>query len=343
MLRRILLTQTRQTLYDYVVSVSGGVYTARNRNGIVVSSSATLLTVMDAIKAANKHIHFGAGTFDFGVDHVTFNGLDNLTISGSGMDITIIQNSNDTANDTEPLSYTDCNYAIVKDLTISAGGLARASSDALDFDHTSYGRVERVKVTLSRGRGIVYDGKDTGSAADYNVIQDCIVTGCPQSGIELLAAQNCQILNCTSTGNQRYGINLAKASSTAGQPNKKASNNIITGGVYSSNVQHGINITSSDGNVISGTTVQNNGSGGTTFDGIRIQTTDSITADNNTIDSNLANDTQGTKTQRYGINIGPALVAQANNNIVTNNNLQFNKTAGLNDIGTATTKTNNLT
>jgi hypothetical protein len=317
-----MLFQTRQTLYDYVVSVSGGVYTARNRNGIVVSSSATLLTVMDAIKAANKHIHFGAGTFDFGVDHVTFNGLDNLTISGSGMDITIIQNSNDTANDTEPLSYTDCNYAIVKDLTISAGGLARSSSDALDFDHTSYGRVERVKVTLSRGRGIVYDGKDTGSAADYNVIQDCIVTGCPQSGIELLAAQNCQILNCTSTGNQRYGINLAKASSTAGQPNKKASN---------------------DGNVISGTTVQNNGSGGTTFDGIRIQTTDSIAADNNTIDSNLANDTQGTKTQRYGINIGPALVAQANNNIVTNNNLQFNKTAGLNDVGTATTKTNNLT
>ncbi len=332
-------------LYDYTISVSGGVYTARNASGVVVSSSATLLTVIDAVKGTGRHIHFNAGTFDFGADHATFNALDHLTISGAGIDVTIIQNSTDAAADTEPLSFTDCNYAIVQDLTISAGGAARTTSDALDYDHTSNGITLRVKVTLSRGRGIVYDGKDVGSAADNNLIQDCIVSGCPGSGIELLASSNNRIVNCSVSGcatASGAGLSISKASSSAGQPNKKSTGNVVTGGNYSTNTRDGIRILSCDSNTISGATCQNNCQTGTTFDGIRINTQDSITADNNTIDGVISNDTQGTKTQRYGCNIGPTTGA-ANTNTIQNSNFQFNKTASINNAGTGTITSNNLT
>lgn len=331
--------------YDYTITVSGGTYTATSAAGAVVASDTVLLNVINAVKGANRHIHFGPGTFDFGTDHATFNGLDHLTISGSGMDVTFIQNNTNAAADTEPLSYTDCNYAIVQDMTISAGGTARTTSDALDFDHTSNGAVYRVKVTLSRARGIVYDGKDVGASADNNIIQDCIVSGCPGSGIELLAANNNQIINCTVTGcasSTGAGISISKASATAGQPNKKANTNIVTSCTASNNQRDGVRILSCDSNTISGGTFQNNGQGGTTFDGIRINTQDSITADSNVIDGVLSNDTQGTKTQRYGCNVGPT-TGTATGNIIRNSNFQFNKTASINDGGTGTITSNNLT
>lgn len=331
--------------YDYIITVSAGTYTARNAAGTVVATNTVLLNVVNAVKGANRHIHFGPGTFDFGTDHATFNNLANLTISGSGMDVTFIQNNTNAAADTEPLSYTDCDGAVVMDMTISAGGTARSTSDALDFDHTSNGAVYRVKITLSRARGIVYDGKDVGANANGNIIQDCIVSGCPGSGIELLAASNNQIINCTVTGcssSTGAGISITKASASAGQPNKKANSNLVQNCTASTNSRDGVRILSCDGNTISGGTFQNNGQGGTTFDGIRINTQDSITADSNVIDGVLANDTQGTKTQRYGCNVGPT-TGTANTNTIENSNFRFNKTASINNAGTGTILLNNLT
>lgn len=331
--------------YDYTITVSGATYTATDRSGAVVATDTVLLNVINAVKGANRHIHFGPGTFDFGTDHATFNSLNNLTISGSGMDVTFIQNNTNAAADTEPLSYTDCDGAVVMDMTVSAGGTGRSTSDALDFDHTSNGAVYRVKITLSRARGIVYDGKDVGANANNNIIQDCIISGCPGSGIELLAANNNQIINCTVTGcaaTTGAGISITKASAGAGQPNKKANNNTVTNCTASTNSRDGVRILSCDSNTISGGTFQNNGQGGTTFDGIRINTSDSITADNNIIDGVLSNDTQGSKTQRYGCNVGPT-TGSANTNTIRNSNFQFNKTGSINDGGTGTITSNNLT
>jgi hypothetical protein len=68
--------------YTYYLSVSGSTYTAQDASGQVVSQNTSLLTVIDAIKAANVKIQFGPGTFDYGSDNPTYNTLDGIEFWG---------------------------------------------------------------------------------------------------------------------------------------------------------------------------------------------------------------------------------------------------------------------
>lgn len=79
---------------------------------------------------------------------------------------------------------------------------------------------------------------------------------------------------------------------------------------------------------INGNRIKNNGSGGTTFDGLTLfeNTTGTV------ISGNRINDTQATKTQRYGINVFDSTVDAT----ISNNDLTGNKTGSLNNTGAAT-------
>jgi hypothetical protein len=69
------------------------------------------------------------------------------------------------------------------------------------------------------------------------------------------------------------------------------------------------------------------------MDGIRINSQDSITCNDNRVESNVATDNQATKTQAYGLNINSAL---CNRTFVGTNNFAGNKTGAIRDQGTNT-------
>ncbi len=135
-------------------------------------------------------------------------------------------------------------------MTISANGAPRSTSDALDFDDGNNITIERVSVTASRGRGIVFDGKGSGWTANGNTVADCFIDGIPGDGIELLGSSNNVISGCTITDVGGHGIQINKSSSRASQPNKKSNNNLVSGNTVDDSGRDGININSSDDNRI---------------------------------------------------------------------------------------------
>lgn len=323
---------------SYTISESGGTYYAKSLTGLTEYSSTNLETVLESAVSAldtagGGTIYFTSDTFDFGSVNAAFNGADDIVFQGAGIDATILQNSSTAASDTEPLSFTNSKRITVRDMTISASGSARTSSDALDFDQGDDVLVERVKITASRGRGIVIDGKDTGATADRGIIRDCIITGTSDDGIELLGANRVTVASCKIYDVGGHGIQVTKASATAGQPNKKSNYNVIVSNDIYNAGKDGININSSDYNKVIGNSVTNSADDTASRDGIRLESADSITCDYNIIEGNTSTDDQGTKTQRYGINISSA---NCNGNLVSNNYIEGNLTASLNDTGTGT-------
>jgi parallel beta-helix repeat protein len=329
--------------YTVLLTVSGGVYTATNAAGSVVSTSSSLLTVMDAIKGVGVKIQFGPGVFNYGAAHTTFNTLNGSEFWGSGMDVTFVQNSQDDAADTEPFSFTRCNNVVIRDMTVAAGGIARSSSDCIDNDGGSNWLVERVKITASRARGIAMDGKDPGALADGCVIRDCVILGgqgtMAGDGIELLATTNALVERNTITGVAANGIQMSKGASASGT---KGSGNIIRNNTITLAGRDGINILSCDNNQIRNNTITNSATITASKDGIRVETADGVTADGNIIDGNTCTDDRTPKKQRWGVNIGPTSVPLANNNQITNNDLRGNLTAPYSNTGTGTVISGNI-
>jgi excisionase family DNA binding protein len=332
----------RSAANSYTLYVDTGTYYAVSNYGGTNYSNSNLVTVVESIvadlnTAGGGSVFFQHGTFDMGTGNFTCNAQHDIEFAGQGIDATIIQNSSDAAADTEPLSFTNCKRWTIRDMTVIAGGAARTSSDAIDADQGDDFLIERVKVNGSRSRGIVFDGKDlTGTGtADRNVIRDCIVTGTQGTtgdGIEFLAStrntvQGCKIYDVTGNG-----IQMTKASSGASQANKKSSYNTIIGNDINNAGRDGINIISSDSNIVNGNTILNSADDTASKDGIRIETADSITADFNIFTNNTITDDQGTATQRYAINID----ATSNNTTIGGNYLDGNLTGTINDNGTNT-------
>ena len=115
-------------------------------------------------------------------DHMSYVRVNGLTFTGEGMRATIISNrTNQTATspDTEPFSFTNCNKVTIRDLTVESCGVAKSTTDAIDFDQGKDCLIERVRITRSRSRGIVFDGGDEGKHATGNIVRDCILEGRP--------------------------------------------------------------------------------------------------------------------------------------------------------------------
>ena len=288
----------------------------------------------EVVALGGGNIFFGAGDYDLGSDWFELEDVLNVTFAGQGIDVTTIRNYTTEASDTEPFDCSNCDYTTVRDLTVHADGTARTTSDALDFDSGDYNLVERVKVSSSRGRGIIFDGKDQGFTSVGNIVRDCIVTsGVPLDGIQLLASDQNRIENCQILGVGRHGIFAHKASSSAFQSNKPSNDNLIIGNYVENVGGNGIIVNSSNRNTISGNTILNSGDS-STADGVRITTSSSsLACDDNVVEFNTATDNQATKTQRYGLNIDSSTCT---NNVVQQNDFTGNLQGEINDNGTNT-------
>jgi chitodextrinase len=293
-------------------------------------------SAVSEIKASgNGTIRFQAGDFDLGTDYFFLVNIADIIFEGQGMDVTTIRNNTNAAADTEPFNCTNCDRITIRDLTVSAGGSLRLSSDALDFDYGDYVTIERVKVTASRARGIIFDGKGLSwtQTADHNTVRDCVITGVPSSGIELLASSFNLIDNCTITDVAGTGILVTKASTTASLPNKQSNDNTIINNDVINSGSDGIGVNSGSRNLIRSNEVFNSADDVSGRNGIQIYSTDSIVCDDNRVDLNTASDNQGVKTQTYGLKIGSA---QCNRTFVGTNNFTGNRVGSIFNAGTGT-------
>ena len=182
----------------FVIRRDGNIYHAESQTTSSSYSGSLKFVVENAASELNAHgggtITFQAGDFDLGPEWFEFYDLTGITFEGQGIDVTILRNNASASTDTEPFDFTNGDFITIRDMTVSAGGPSRSTSDALDFDAGDNNLVERIKVTGSRGRGIVFDGKDVSGGQPRtsagNVVLDCIITGIPSDGIELLASSS---------------------------------------------------------------------------------------------------------------------------------------------------------
>jgi parallel beta-helix repeat protein len=327
---------------SFLVTRSGDTYTAQSPSGGTVFTGTLKQAVERAVAnlqaRGGGEIVFAAGTFDFGADYFRFSGVNDVTFTGAGMGRTILRNDSSEAADTEPFNFEGSDRITIRDLTVSAGGAVRPTSDALDFDGGDDVVIERVEVTQSRGRGIVFDGKDaphvTGGTALRNVVRNCVITGgVARSGIELLAAGENRVEGCTISDVGGHGIHVHKAAPTAAQPNKPSTDNVVTGNTITNAGIDGINITSSHRNRILNNMIRNSSDKATGRAGIWIASSEALGCDSNVVEGNTATDDQPVKTQRYGLAIGNA---ECFGNVVGDNSFAGNAVASILDQGNAT-------
>jgi parallel beta-helix repeat protein len=322
----------------YVVSRVGSTYQAVSQvTGATFSGSLKFVgesAVADLAATGGGTIRFTAGTFDFGTEFFKFFNLRNVVFEGAGMDATIVRNSSSAAADTEPFNFTGADAVTVRDLTVWAGGSIRTTSDALDFDRGNDVVVERVRIAASRGRGIVFDGKNDDWTALRNTVRDCVISGLPSDGIEILASSENTVTGCAISDVGGHGIQLVKSSTTADQPNKKSNDNVVSGNTIDQAGQDGINVSSGDRNRITGNTITNSSDDTSGRSGVRIVSLDAVSCDDNVVSGNTATDNQAPKTQKYGLDIASA---QCNRTVVgPGNNFAGNLLAEVRNAGTGT-------
>lgn len=225
----------------------------------------------------------------------------------------------------------------IRDLTVSAGASERATSSAIDFDGGDDNLVERVKVTSARGRGIIFDGKDsvasTGGTADRNVVRDCFVTGTNRDGIQLLASNDNLIENCAIIDVGGDGIRVHKAVSDAAQSNKPSNDNTIRNNYIENSATNGIRVHAGNRNAINGNMILNSGDDASGQDSIRIETSHSLPCDDNIVQLNTAGDNQAAKTQACGLHISDP---ECNRTVVGDNDFSGNLIGEIRDDGTGT-------
>jgi parallel beta-helix repeat protein len=329
-------TSSQPTVFT-VSPIAGGPYQAvsdtTTYTGTLKSVVQQAVPVLRA--AGGGTVKFTSGTFDFGSDYFVLVDVTNIEFVGAGVDVTIIKNYSEAASDTEPFSFTRANGIKIRNMTVAAGGTARTSSDAIDFDAGNNSLVENVKVTASRARGIVFDGKDAGVSAESNTVRNCKISGIPGAGVEFLASSRNTVTGCDITKVGGPGIYAHQSSATAPQPNKKSSNNTISGNTIKDAGRDGVYISNGDRNQIVNNTITNSSDVVSSRDGIRINSVVSgLTCDDNIVSDNTATDNQTTKTQAYGLNIASAL---CNRTVVgPGNDFAGNRVGAIRDIGTGT-------
>jgi parallel beta-helix repeat protein len=274
-----------------------------------------------------------AGTFDFGRDYFVFGKpLRNITFAGTGRTATLVKNKTNKAADTEPFNFHGTRNVTIRDLTVSAGGSSRSTSDAIDFDRGNRSRVINVGIIGSRGRGIVFDGKDHTSGADYNEVTNCVISGIRSDGVDLLASNHNKITGCRISNVGGTGIGVTKASGSADQEHKKSSYNVIRGNRVDQAGRDGILINGGDHNRIEKNWVTNSSDEVKSRDGIRIQAPEDVTAIGNIVKDNVATDTQTEPTQRFGLNISSR---QCKKTVVSGNYFEVNRVGAIQDLGSA--------
>jgi parallel beta-helix repeat protein len=324
---------------EFVVSpVAGGPYRAASSTTTYTGSLKSVgeRAVAALMATGGGTVRFTAATFDFGTEYFKFTTeLRNIAFEGAGIDKTIIKNNTDAAADTEPFNFAGTDSVKVRNMTVRADGVPRTTSDALDFDKGNNSLVENVKITASRGRGIIFDGKNAGWTSTGNVVRGCVIDGVAGTGIEFLASSNNTVTGCRITNTGAHGIDIRLSSPSADQPNKKSNDNTITGNTIDQAGQHGIYVNTGDRNKILNNRITNSSDDVTSRDGIRIASSVSgLGCDDNTVSGNTSIDNQATKTQTYGLDI---FSAACHRTVVgAGQTFSPNRVGAVRDLGTGT-------
>jgi parallel beta-helix repeat protein len=302
-----LLAPAPRPADHFQVEPSGDGYLAQGNDGNEFRGSVKYVVeaaVAELGRSGGGTVEFSAGTFDLGADQFEFYDVEDVVFRGAGMGVTTIGNHTDAARDTEPFDFVRADRISITDLTVSAGGASRSTSDAIDFDNGNDVLIERVEVVASRARGIVFDGKnDDDGTADRNVVRDGVIRGVPSDGIELLGSRDNLIEGCLVEGVGGHGIQVVASSSVADQPNKSSDRNTVRGNVVRESGADGLNLFGGSDNIIADNTVRNSADQIPRRDGIRIDSREGLTCNGNRIFGNDSGDDQQAPTQRYGINI----------------------------------------
>ena len=314
-------------------------YTATPASGSVITGSlkAVVETAAERLTdGGGGTIRFGAGTYDLGSTWWEFYDLYGVTFEGAGMGVTVIANNASASTDTEPFDMTGSDRITIRDLTVRADGPLRSTSDAIDFDGGDFVVIERVEVSDSRARGIIFDGKGGGSIthADDNVVRDCYVHDVPGDGIELLASSRNLIEGCRIVNVGGYGVRITKSSTSATQPNKPSDENTVRASTIDQAGRDGVFVNSGNRNRITANRITNSSDDVSSRDGIRISASDSRACNGNVVRTNVATDTQATKTQAYGLNISSSLCVGTI--VGSDNDFTGNKTGTIKNLGTKT-------
>jgi parallel beta-helix repeat protein len=278
-------------------------------------------------------VRFTAGTFNFGPDYFKFGDtLRNINFAGAGRTATLIKNKTNKAADTEPFNFHGTQKVTIRDLTVSAGGSPRTTSDAIDFDKGNHSRVINVGIIASRARGIVFDGKDHNYTADYNEVRNCVIRGIQTDGVDFLASNHNKVTGCRITNVGGTGIGAMHASGTAAQKHKKSSHNLIRGNLIDQAGRDGILINGGDKNRIEKNWVINSSDDFDRRDGIRILALNGVTAIGNVVSNNVVADNRPEPAQRFGLNISNP---QCRRTVVKGNSFEGNLAGPMQDLGTA--------
>jgi parallel beta-helix repeat protein len=190
------------TTATYWIDVTGtpnnATYWAKDRDGHIAglyADTATvsgLKTLIEGLQGNGVHFFFGRNAryhclddvagIGSGQDHLQFTKCSGLEFSGSDMYGTILSNlSNYTgaSYDTEPMSFTNCDFVTIRNMTVESCGCYNGSTDCIDLDQGRYCLIDRVRVTRSRARAIIFDGGDFGKWSGRNVVRNCLIQGCP--------------------------------------------------------------------------------------------------------------------------------------------------------------------
>lgn len=278
-------------------------------------------------------ITFGRGTFDMGQEYLKFHNLRNIVFEGQGMGKTMLRNRTDVDEDTEPFNFTGAFSVTIRDMSVAARGKPRSTSDALDFDNGNDVVVERVKIVASRARGIVFDGKNEGWNSAGNRVLGCVIQDVPGDGVQFLASSGNLIEGCTIRRTGFHGIQVAKGSPDAPQANKQAKNNRIIRNRIDDAGKDGINVNSSWRTAIRGNIITDSSRRTIRRSGIRIESSDGVSCDDNRVVLNHASNTGPPFRQRYGLDISDP---QCHRTIVRGNLFQANGLARIHDEGTDT-------
>jgi len=308
------------------VSPDGRVY----RGGV---KSVVEQSVADLEIGGGGTITFGRGTFDLGRQYLLFTDLHNIVFEGQGMRKTMLRNRTDADKDTEPFNFNGAYSVTIRDLSVAARGTPRSTSDALDFDNGNQVLVERVRVIASRARGIVFDGKNAGRRSTGNRVLDCIVQDVPGDGVQFLASSGNLVRGCVIRRTGMHGIQIAKGSPNAPQPNKQARRNRVVRNRIDDAGKDGINVNSSWHTAIRGNVITDSSRRTIRRSGIRIQSSDGVRCDDNRVVLNQASNTAPPYRQRYGLDISDP---ECHRTIVRANTFRKNGLARIHDAGTGT-------
>jgi parallel beta-helix repeat protein len=283
--------------------------------------------------AGGGTVKFTAGTFNLGSEYFLFGQqLRNITFAGAGRTATLIKNKTNEAADTEPFNFHGTQKVTIRDLTVSAGGSPRTTSDAIDFDKGNHSRVINVGIIASRARGIVFDGKDHNYTADYNEVRNCVIRGIQTDGVDFLASNHNKVTGCRINNVGGTGIGAMHASGTAAQKHKKSSHNLIRGNLIDQAGRDGILINGGDKNRIEKNWVINSSDDFDRRDGIRILALNGVTAIGNVVTDNVVADNRPEPAQRFGLNISSP---QCKRTVVEGNSFEGNLAGPMQDLGTA--------